>query len=888
MSYTDEQYRQLGTQISAEQWKSRDWHKENLSIVSSLARLIYAEAKDDAGQASVAQELLNRMRYWRFFDGRHMKFVQSERYNWYGVIFAANQYSPIQEPNTNLLIGPLAPAWEWDTKSANDKSKWTRAVDYATMLSNERIIHQKQPFPSALITNQMYHQGGFSDQGNQIVQEIFENGVDLLYDPDGDGHGTFHSYWDMPYKGGYKLCWDAVYIAGNVFYNDDNSVDNIINEYDVPLEVPNAGDNPNNTNIPVQSASMFIDFLKSRVGCGYVLGTYGQICTQQLLEKRSSADPENGSSYYLGECSRWIGKLVTDCSGLIEWFLLKQGVSNCDSYSGGMYRNWCSTKSTDMTRMPTYPGIAVFKRNSKGVYHIGIYVGKDRVIEAKGAAYGVVVSKFSADQSWNAWGYFDWLAYDLEESDVTQLPIVTDALTYGPLPGYPDIRTSADEVVQHSGSYSSPVYRKGDSGDKIEMIRRRFWAEDSSFIVNNFFDDVLEAKVKVFQTANSLTADGLVGSGTWKRLFPVLKKRTGSQAGAPAMQALLNYQNYPVGTPDGLFGTGTETVLKAYQAARQLDADGVCGEKTWQSLTLDEPFENEVLIDQNGDSTTLCEMGDSNTTVKQLQKRLSLNYHLAVSGTYDSATDACVRAYQQANGITANGNVGPITWKKLFPILKMGRGTKDEVRALQMLLCYQKHSVLIDGIFGSGTMAAVKAYQTLRNLTSDGIVGENTWASLCIATPPDGAGQYFGTGGGSTGGNGNTIYRQGDTGAAVHQIKRRMAVENLFSGTVDSTFDVQLTYDVKRYQAAEGTRIDGLVGPATWSLLFPVVKKQVGQQSGAKAVQALLNLNGYNVGTPDGLFGTGSENKLKQFQTANGLTSDGVCGANTWAKLCEV
>lgn len=43
MSYTDEQYRQLGTQISAEQWKSRDWHKENLSIVSSLARLDFSK-----------------------------------------------------------------------------------------------------------------------------------------------------------------------------------------------------------------------------------------------------------------------------------------------------------------------------------------------------------------------------------------------------------------------------------------------------------------------------------------------------------------------------------------------------------------------------------------------------------------------------------------------------------------------------------------------------------------------------------------------------------------------------------------------------------------------------------------------------------------------------
>ena len=84
------------------------------------------------------------------------------------------------------------------------------------------------------------------------------------------------------------------------------------------------------------------------------------------------------------------------------------------------------------------------------------------------------------------------------------------------------------------------------------------------------------------------------------------------------------------------------------------------------------------------------------------------------------------------------------------------------------------------------------------------------------------------------------------------------------------------------------TRIDGLVGPATWNLLFPIVKKQSVQQSGAKAVQALLNLNGYSVGTPDGLFGTGSETKLIQFQSAKGLTADGLCGAQTWAKLCEI
>ncbi len=863
LTHTQDDYDAWGQSITHNTWVHADMF--NLGDVSLLARLIHAEETDREGQAAVAQELHNRMRQWKFNDGNQLSYIWDYpyKYTWKGIVYAPWQYAPVREDSS-----PNALAIEPDT-SASD---WKSACDFAYQIV-ESTLYVAKAVEEAVITNQMRHTG-FHNRLDELQQNL--NDYNNTVDEQG------RHYWATASGRRYNV----VAAGESLFYNDAGTVDN--NICDIAL-IPYTGDDgtDNETGIPTQNASDFIDFLKSRVGCGYVLGTYGQICTQQLLEDRAVADPENGSSYYLGDCTRWIGKLVTDCSGLIEWFLLKQGVTNCDSYSGGMYKNWCSERSTNMNIMPYVPGLAVFKRNDKGVFHVGIYVGKDRVIEAKGAMYGVVVSQFSADSDWNAWGYLDWLNCNLGESDVTQLPIVADALTYGPLPGYPDIRTSTAEVVQHSGSYSSPVYRKGDSGDKIEMLRRRFWAEDNTFVVNNFFDTTLENRVKAFQTANGLTSDGLVGSATWQQIFPVLHKRTGSQAGVPAMQALLNYQNYPVGTPDGLFGTGTETVLKAYQEARQLDSDGVCGGKTWQSLTLEEPFAEEVLIDQNGDSTTLCELGDSNDVVRQLQQRLALQYYLTVSGTYDSATDTCVRAYQVANGITANGNVGPITWAKMFPILKMGRGSKDDVRALQMLLCNQKHSVLIDGIFGSGTQSAVKAYQTLRSLTSDGIVGANTWTSLCLATPPTGAGQYFGTGGGSTG-SGSTIYRQGDTGVAVHQIKRRMAVENLFTGTVDSTFDAVLTYDVKCYQSAEGTRIDGLVGPATWSLLFPIVKKQTGQQRGAKAAQALLNLNGYNVGTPDGLFGTGSETKLKQFQTAKGLTADGICGAQTWTKLCEV
>lgn len=57
---------------------------------------------------------------------------------------------------------------------------------------------------------------------------------------------------------------------------------------------------------------------------------------------------------------------------------------------------------------------------------------------------------------------------------------------------------------------------------------------------------------------------------------------------------------------------------------------------------------------------------------------------------------------------------------------------------------------------------------------------------------------------------------------------------------------------------------------------------------GVVTLQAALNAHGYNCGQADGKFGTQTEIALKAFQTANGLTADGECGALTWAKLLAV
>lgn len=50
-------------------------------------------------------------------------------------------------------------------------------------------------------------------------------------------------------------------------------------------------------------------------------------------------------------------------------------------------------------------------------------------------------------------------------------------------------------------------------------------------------------------------------------------------------------------------------------------------------------------------------------------------------------------------------------------------------------------------------------------------------------------------------------------------------------------------------------------------------------------IQERLNAKGFNCGAIDGIFGSGTENAVKAFQRAMGLTADGIVGVNTWTKL---
>ena len=133
----------------------------------------------------------------------------------------------------------------------------------------------------------------------------------------------------------------------------------------------------------------------------------------------------------------------------------------------------------------------------------------------------------------------------------------------------------------------------------------------------------------------------------------------------------------------------------------------------------------------------LLREGSRNNFVYLLQFILNndYGYNLSVDGIFGNNTLSAVRDFQSNNGLTVDGLVGNNTWTFLlnlppYPLLREG-SRSSYVRFLQNLL--QSKFIptgSIDGIFGSQTLNAVRAFQQENNLIVDGLVGNNTWNAL--------------------------------------------------------------------------------------------------------------------------------------------------------------
>lgn len=152
----------------------------------------------------------------------------------------------------------------------------------------------------------------------------------------------------------------------------------------------------------------------------------------------------------------------------------------------------------------------------------------------------------------------------------------------------------------------------------------------------------------------------------------------------------------------------------------------------------------------------VLKIGVAGEAVRFLQQRLiAYGYYIQFTGQFGPQIDEAIKDFQyRYGGLLIDGVVGAKTWRALcdyaFPIgrffyaphiptryaydihmpilLKNDEG--EAVECLQLRLQYFGYSVVVDGIFGHNTLAAVKKFQEAFNLEVDGIVGRNTWRKL--------------------------------------------------------------------------------------------------------------------------------------------------------------
>ncbi|MFJ3441144.1 penicillin-insensitive murein endopeptidase [Streptomyces sp. NPDC086081] len=127
----------------------------------------------------------------------------------------------------------------------------------------------------------------------------------------------------------------------------------------------------------------------------------------------------------------------------------------------------------------------------------------------------------------------------------------------------------------------------------------------------------------------------------------------------------------------------------------------------------------------------LTSSGNRGSDVVALQYLLAAHGRpVTVDGVFGSGTRGAVVAFQQSEGLTADGIVGPATWDALAVTVRQG-DNGPAVRAVQSLLNAKRSAGLsADGAFGTATQTAVRAFQSHAGIGADGVVGPATWKNL--------------------------------------------------------------------------------------------------------------------------------------------------------------
>ena len=239
-----------------------------------------------------------------------------------------------------------------------------------------------------------------------------------------------------------------------------------------------------------------VEYAKAQLGLPYWYCTYGQISSEELYKSKKAQYPRN---YTASDFSRQYNKRVHDCVGLIKGYLWSDSPTSKPKYNSAQdvsangMRSRC-TKKGSMSSMPDVPGVLVFMNG-----HVGVYIGGGYVVEARGHAYGVVKTKLSG-RRWTSWGYCPWIEYN-------------------------NVPTEQPEIKrENTVNITLKELKRGAEGAQVKALQQLLLANGCrmpKYGADADFGTETETALKAYQKANGLSADGICGVNTWKKLLGV-------------------------------------------------------------------------------------------------------------------------------------------------------------------------------------------------------------------------------------------------------------------------------------------------------------------------------------------------------------------------------
>lgn len=281
-------------------------------------------------------------------------------------------------------------------------------------------------------------------------------------------------------------------------------------------------------------------------------------------------------------------------------------------------------------------------------------------------------------------------------------------------------------------------------------------------------------------------------------------------------------------------------------------------------------------------------LGSTGNDVVSVQNYLiNLGYLKGTAdGSYGNVTKAAVIMFQANESLGGNGNVDNDTYlriqqtNKKFISLKKG-SMGNSVAVMQSYLIKLGYlDISANGEFGTETEKALKRFQSVNGISSDGVAGTQTLGVLYGASPKN-----------------NTdlevldrTLKVGMNGDDVKSVQQYLKDLGYLDSIVDGNYGNVTKVAAIMFQANEGLYVDGEIGNQSYKILQTTDKKFITLKKGmknsaVKTMQKYLIKLGYLNESADGDFGNITENALRTFQIKNGITVDGIAGRETLKTL---